>query len=73
MTSGRHVVSLDPSVRPMVLMVQYGRTCINYINYIIHVKKIVDLCFGRHGELLNSELNHIDLHSMSVNVTFTFQ
>ena len=34
---------------------------------------IVDLCFGRHGVLLNSKVNHIDLRSVSVNMTFTVQ
>ena len=34
---------------------------------------IVDLCFGRHGVLLNSKLNHIDIRSASVNSAFTVQ
>ena len=33
---------------------------------LFYNKTIVDLCFGRHGVLLNSKLNHIDLHSASV-------
>ena len=31
-------------------------------------KTIVDLCFGRHGVLLNSKLNHIDLRSATLRV-----
>ena len=38
-----------------------------------YYKTIVDLCFGRHGVLLKSKLNHIDLRSASVNMTFTVQ
>ena len=34
-TSGRQVVSLDPSVTSMVLMALNGRKCITYIYYII--------------------------------------
>ena len=34
-TSERQVISLDPSVTSMVLMVQNGRKCITYIYYII--------------------------------------
>ena len=40
---------------------------------LLHNKTIVDLCFGSHGVLLNSKLNHIDLRSASVNMTFTVQ
>ena len=29
--------------------------------YLLYNKTIVDLLFGRHGVLLNSKLNHIDL------------
>ena len=29
--------------------------------HLLYNKAIVDLCFGRHRVLLNSELNHIDL------------
>ena len=36
-------------------------------------KTIVELFFGTHGVLLNSKLNHIDLHSTSVNMVFTVQ
>ena len=41
-------------------------------------KTIVDFCFGRHGVLLNSALNHIDNSSASINtrthfMTFTVQ
>ena len=36
-------------------------------------KTIVDLCFGRHGVLLNGKLNYIDLCSVSVNLTLTVQ
>ena len=28
---------------------------------LLYHKTIVDLCFGRHGVLLNSNLNHIDI------------
>ena len=41
--------------------------------HLFYNKTIVDLCFGRHGVLLNSALNHIDLCSASVNMTFTVQ
>ena len=44
----------------------------HHIN-LLYNKTIVDLCFSRHGVLLNSKLNHIDLRSTSVNVTFTVQ
>ena len=33
--SERQVISYDPSVTSMVLMVQNGRKCITYINYIL--------------------------------------
>ena len=65
-TSERQVISHDPSVAPMVLMVQNGRKCIDY-------KRIVDLRFGRHEMLLNSKRHHNDLHSSSVNMKFTAQ
>ena len=39
--------------------------------HLFYNKTIVDLCFGVHGVLLNSKLNHIDLRSASVNMTFT--
>ena len=41
--------------------------------HLLYDKTIVDLCFGRHGVLLNSKLNHIDLRSASVNMTFIVQ
>ena len=41
--------------------------------HLFYNKVIVDLCFGRHGVLLNGKLNHIDLRSASVNMTFTVQ
>ena len=41
--------------------------------YLLYNKTIVVLCFGRHGVLLNSKLNHIDLGSASVNMKFTVQ
>ena len=41
--------------------------------HLFYYKAIVDLCFGRHAELLDSKLNHIDLHSALVNMTFTVQ
>ena len=37
--------------------------------HLLYNKTIIDLCFGRHGVLLNSKLNHIDLRSASVNMT----
>ena len=40
--------------------------------HLLYNKIVVDLCFGRHGVLLKSKLNHIDdLRSASVNMTFT--
>ena len=42
------------------------------IHYLYN-KTIDDLCFRRHGVLLNSKLNHIDLRSAYVNMTFTVQ
>ena len=44
-----------------------------YNIHLFYNKTIVDLCFRRHGVLLNSKLNHIDLHSALVNMTFTVQ
>ena len=44
-----------------------------HIIHLFYNKTIVDLCFGRHGVLLNSKLNHIDLRSASVNMMFTVQ
>ena len=41
--------------------------------HLLYDTTIVDLCFGRHGLSLNSNLNHIDLRSASVNMTFTVQ
>ena len=41
--------------------------------HLLYNKTIVDSCFSRHGVLLNSKLNHIDLPSASVNMTFTVQ
>ena len=41
--------------------------------HLLYNKTIVDLCFGRHGMLLNSKLNRIVLCSASVNMTFTVQ
>ena len=63
------VILNDPSLTSMLLMVQNGMKCIAYIYYI----SIINLYFSRHGVLLNSKLNHIDLNSMSVNMTFTVQ
>ena len=69
-TSERQVISHYPSVPSMVLMVQKikGKHIINLLYYTT-----VDLCFGRHGVLLKSKLNHMDLHSASVNMKFTVQ
>ena len=39
--------------------------------YLFYNKTIVNLCFGRHGVLLNSKRYHNDLRSGSVNMTFT--
>ena len=41
--------------------------------HLFYNKTIVDLCFGGHGVLLNSKLNHIDHRYTSVNMTFTVQ
>ena len=41
--------------------------------HLLNNKTIIDLCFGRHAVLLNSKLNHIDLRSALVNMTFTVQ
>ena len=41
--------------------------------HLLYNKTIVDICFGRHGVLLNSKLNHIDLRSASINMRFTDQ
>ena len=40
---------------------------------VFYNKTIVELCFGRHGVLLNSKLKHIDLRSASVTMTLTVQ
>ena len=65
------VILHDPSVTTNVngFDGQNGRKCLKYIDYIT----LVDLCFCRHGVLLNSKLNHIDLCSASVSMTFTVQ
>ena len=39
--------------------------------HLLYNKTVVVLCFGRHGVLLFSKLDHIDLRSASVNMTFT--
>ena len=65
-TSERQVISHDPSVTSMVLQEMHNV-------HLFHKKAIVDLCFGRHGVLLNSKLNHIDLRSVSVNITLNVQ
>ena len=70
MTSECQVISHDPFVTSMVLMVKNDRKCITHLFYN---KTIVDLCFGRQGVLLNSKLNHIDVHSASVNMILTVQ
>ena len=79
LTSERQVILHAPSVTSMVLMVPTvnglnGPKCqeTHDIN-LLYYKTIVNLCFGRHGVLLNSKLNHIDLRSASVNMTFTVQ
>ena len=41
--------------------------------HLLYNQSIVDLSFGRHGVLLNSKLNHIDLRSALVNMMFTVQ
>ena len=69
-TSERQVISHDPSV----FSTFYGQKWQEMHNiHLLYNKTIVDLCFGRHGVLLNSKLNHIDLRSASVNMTFTVQ
>ena len=69
-TSQHQVISNDPSVTSMFLMVQNARKCITYIYYIIK-QLLTYVSIGRHGVLLNSNLNHIDLSSASVNMTLT--
>ena len=64
MTSERQVISHDPSVTSMVLIVQNG---------MLYDKTIVDLFFGIHEVLLNSKRNHIDRRSALVNMKFTVQ
>ena len=41
--------------------------------HLLYNTTIIDLCFGRHGVLMNNKLNHIDIRSASVNMTFTVQ
>ena len=41
--------------------------------HLSYNKTSVDLFFGRHEVLLNIKLNHIELCSASVNMTFTVQ
>ena len=69
-TSERHVISHYPSVTSTFKWSKWQE--MHKIN-LLYNKTIVDLCFGRHGVLLNSKLNHIDLRSASVNMTFTVQ
>ena len=40
----------------------------NDIHILYNKTIIVDLCFGGHGVLLKSKLNHVDLCSASVNM-----
>ena len=68
MTSERQVISHDPSVTSMVKWYKWQE--IHNIHLFCN-KTIVDFCFGRHGVLLNSKLNHIDLCSASVNMTYS--
>ena len=70
-TQERPVITHDLSVTSVVLMVQKWQE-MHHI-HLLYNKTIVDLCFGRHGMLLNSELNYIDIRSASVNMTFTVQ
>ena len=44
-----------------------------HIIHLFHNKTIVDLCLSIHRVWLPSNLNHIDLCSASVNMTFTVQ
>ena len=69
-TSERQVTSHDPSVTSMV---EWYKCQEMPKIHLFNNKTIVDLCFGRLGVLLNSKLNHIDLRSASVNMTFTVQ
>ena len=39
--------------------------------HLLYNKTIVDLCFGRHGMLLNSKLNHIDLRVGQYDVNYS--
>ena len=67
-TSKRQVISHDPSVMSMFNGLK-GQEM--HSLHLLYNKTIVDLCFGRHGVLLNSKLNHIDLPSETVNMMFT--
>ena len=60
------------NTRPMEVYYRISEQEMHTI-HLFYNKTIVDLCFGRHGVLLNSKLNHIDLCSASVNMTFTVQ
>ena len=62
------VISNDPSVTSMVLMVQNRRKCITYNKVIVG-----SICFGRHEVLFNGILNYVDHHSASINMKFTVQ
>ena len=55
--SERQVILHDPAVKSTVLMVQNGRKCIYIL--LLYTKTIVDLCFGGHGVLLNTEVQNV--------------
>ena len=68
--SERQVNLYNPSVMSMVVMVQNGR---KYIKYLYRIIKQLLTCFGGHEVLLTSNLNHIDLCFVSVNMRLTVQ
>ena len=72
-TLERQAISHDPSVTSMVLMVTMAGKHNMHLSYNKQLLTIVDFCFGRYGVLLNSKLNHVDLCSTSVNMSFTVQ
>ena len=69
-TSERQVICDDPSITSTFNGLKWQE--MHKIN-LLYNKTIVDLCFGRHGVLMNSKLNHTDLRSASVNMTFIVQ
>ena len=69
--SEHQVILHDSSIMSMVLMVRNGRKFITYIYYII--KQLLTYVSVDMQCIWTVNLNHFDLYSASVNMTFTVQ